>query len=59
VEDWAQGAPLGRVQALAAYWHDHYDWRRCEAMLNRWGPHRTTIDGLSIHFYATDPFKQV
>ena len=34
VHDWSQGAPLEKVQALCAYWQDHYDWRRCEAMLN-------------------------
>ena len=50
VADWSQGAPLARVQALCAYWRDGYDWRRCEAMLNGWGQHRTVLDGLDIHF---------
>ncbi len=50
VGDWSQGAPLARVQALCAYWQDGYDWRRCEAMLNGWGQHRTVLDGLGIHF---------
>ena len=50
VGDWSQGAPLARVQALCAYWRDGYDWRRCEAMLNAWGQHRTDLDGLGIHF---------
>ncbi len=49
-EGWSQGAPLARVQALCAYWRDRYDWRRCEAMLNGWGQHRTVLDGLGIHF---------
>jgi pimeloyl-ACP methyl ester carboxylesterase len=50
VDDWSQGAPLARVQALVAYWKDRYDWRRCEAMLNGFGQYRTPIDGLNIHF---------
>ena len=50
VGDWSQGAPLDRVRALCAYWHDGYDWRRCEAMLNGFGQHRTVLDGLGIHF---------
>ena len=51
VADWSQGAPLAKVQALCEYWREQYDWRRCETVLNRWSPHRTTIDGLSIHFF--------
>ena len=51
VEDWSQGAPLNRVQALCAYWLARYDWRRCEAMLNDWAPHRITLDGLGIQFF--------
>ncbi len=51
VDDWSQGARLAAVQALCGYWREGYDWRRCEAMLNRWSPHRTVIDGLGIHFF--------
>ena len=50
VDGWTQGVPLERAQALIAHWRDHYDWRRCEALLNSFAPHRTTIDGLGIHF---------
>ena len=50
VGDWSQGAPLDRMRALCAYWRDGYDWRRCEAMLNGWGQHRTELGGLGIHF---------
>ena len=48
--DTSQGPPLAKVQALVAYWLDQYDWRRCEAMLNGFGQHLTSIDGLNIHF---------
>ena len=52
VNDWSQGAPLERVKALCAYWRDSYAWRRCEAMLNDFGQHRTMIDGLSARAFA-------
>ena len=51
VDDWSQGAPRASVQALCDHWRTRYDWRRCEAMLNAWHPHRTSIDGLGIHFF--------
>jgi pimeloyl-ACP methyl ester carboxylesterase len=50
VIDWSQGAPLARVQALVDYWRTKYDWRRCEATLNRLGQFKTPIDGVGIHF---------
>jgi pimeloyl-ACP methyl ester carboxylesterase len=50
VEDWSQGAPLAKVQALCAHWREKYDWRRCEGRLNALGQYKTTLDGLSIHF---------
>jgi len=48
--DHSQGVPLDRLRALVDYWGREYDWRRCEAQLNAFGPHRTVIDGLGIHF---------
>jgi pimeloyl-ACP methyl ester carboxylesterase len=48
--DWSQGVPLARMRALVERWAGAYDWRRCEAMLNRFGLHATEIDGLLIHF---------
>ncbi|MGA0603829.1 epoxide hydrolase family protein [Caulobacter sp. KR2-114] len=48
--DHSQGVPLNRLTALVNHWAGPYDWRRCEAQLNAFGPHRTTIDGLGIHF---------
>lgn len=50
VEDTSQGPPLRKMRAVVEHWHHHYDWRRCEAMLNGFGQHRTVIDGLGIHF---------
>ena len=51
VSDWSQGAPLDRVRALCGHWLQHYDWRRCEAMLNGWNPQSTELDGLAITFF--------
>lgn len=50
VDDWSQGAPLAKVQALVDHWRHRYDWRRCEAQLNALGQYKTEIDGLGIHF---------
>jgi epoxide hydrolase len=47
---WDQGIPLDYARELAEYWHNDYDWRRCEDMLNRWPHFKTSIDGLDIHF---------
>ncbi len=50
VDDWSQGVPLAKMRALIDYWRTGYDWRRCEARLNRFPQFRTAIDGLGIHF---------
>lgn len=50
VGDWSQGVPLAQMQALVEHWRTRYDWRRCEATLNRFGQYRTAIDGLDVHF---------
>lgn len=50
VDDWDQGVPLAYAQELAAYWQQHYDWRRVEAELNALPNYLATIDGLDIHF---------
>jgi pimeloyl-ACP methyl ester carboxylesterase len=47
---WDQGVPVAQLAALIDHWRTTYDWRRCEAMLNRLGQFRTEIDGLGIHF---------
>ncbi|TPG52640.1 epoxide hydrolase family protein [Sphingomonas glacialis] len=50
VSDWSQGVPLAKLQALIAYWRDHYDMHRLETRLNEVNQFRTHIDGLGIHF---------
>ena len=48
--DHSQGVQLATMQALARYWANDYDWRRCEARLNALPQFMTEIDGLDIHF---------
>jgi pimeloyl-ACP methyl ester carboxylesterase len=50
VDDLSQGVPLATLQTIARYWHDEYDWRKCEARLNAVPQFVTDIDGLDIHF---------
>ncbi len=50
VNDTTQGVRLATMQALAQYWANDYDWRRCEAQLNALPQFVTEIDGLDIHF---------
>jgi pimeloyl-ACP methyl ester carboxylesterase len=50
VNDWSQGVPLSRAQALIAQWTNHYDWRAFETKINAFPQFRTRIDGLGVHF---------
>ena len=50
VEDRSQGVQLATVRALAEYWVNEYDWRRCEARLNALPQFKTEIDGVDVHF---------
>lgn len=49
-DDWAYGASAGYVRDLADHWLHKYDWRKREAMMNRFAHFRTEIDGQPIHF---------
>ncbi len=49
-DDWTQGIPLAYTQELVAYWANQYDWRRCEAMLNKYDQFLTELDGVDVHF---------
>ncbi len=50
VNDTSQGVRLATMQALARYWVEEYDWRKCESYLNGLPNFLTEIDGLDIHF---------
>jgi hypothetical protein len=50
VEGWSQGVPLAKLRALVDHWRTAYDWRRCEALLNKFGQYRMEVEDLGIHF---------
>jgi hypothetical protein len=50
VADRSQGVQLRTIQALARYWLNGYDWRRCEERLNALPQFKTEIDGVDVHF---------
>ena len=50
VKDASQGVQLATTQALANYWANEYDWRKCEEKINAVPNFITEIDGLDIHF---------
>src|SRR3954451_4660897 len=50
VKDASQGVQLATMEALARYWADEYDWRKCEARLNAFPQFMTELDGVDIHF---------
>lgn len=47
---WSQGTDPEYLRALVAYWRNGFDWRAAEAGLNRHEQHKTTIDGVGLHF---------
>ncbi len=48
--DWDYGTNLEYLRELANYWQHTFDWRKQEAMLNRFAHFRAEVDGLGIHF---------
>jgi pimeloyl-ACP methyl ester carboxylesterase len=50
VNDFSQGTPLSKMQALVRYWQKDYDWRKVEKRLNALPQFITKIDGLDIQF---------
>lgn len=49
-DDWKYGAEAGYITELVRYWHDEYDWRARERLMNGFSHFRTPIDGMPIHF---------
>ncbi len=47
---WDYGTHLGYLKELANYWQQTFDWRKQEALLNRFAHFRAEVDGLGIHF---------
>jgi microsomal epoxide hydrolase len=47
---WGYGTDSAYLAELCAYWRDEFDWRRQEALLNRFDHFTTGIDGQRLHF---------
>ena len=45
VDGWTQGVPLDYARDLCEHWRRRYDWRRCEAEINRHPQLVTGLDG--------------
>src|SRR5579872_553563 len=49
--DWRYGVDWDYMRALAAYWTSAYDWRKAEAILNRYPQFVAPVADYDIHFY--------
>ena len=50
--DFARGTSGEYLRSLVEYWADEYDWRACQAELNKIPQFTATIDGRTIHFLS-------
>src|SRR5690349_6855853 len=48
-EPWSQGADLGYLRSLLAYWADGFDWRTQERALNRYEHRIAEVQGVRVH----------
>src|SRR5688500_19999987 len=58
VDDLSQGPRLASMQALARYWVEEYEWRKCEARLDALPHFITEIAGLDIHFIQVSSLSE-
>lgn len=49
-DDWSRGVPKRYLQKVAQHWHKNYDWRKHEAVINKYPQFTAEIDGQTIHF---------
>jgi pimeloyl-ACP methyl ester carboxylesterase len=49
-DDWRYGANAAYIRELAEYWHNSYDWRTRERMMNSFAHFCAEISGIPIHF---------
>ena len=47
---WDYGTNLQYLRELCHYWHNDFNWRKQESVLNDFANFQTEIDGLKIHF---------
>ncbi len=48
--DWRDGPPVSFMRELCRYWHDGYDWRAQERLINAVPHYRAKLQGLDLHF---------
>ena len=48
--DWRGGPPVSFMRALCRYWHDEYNWRAQERVINAVPHYKAQVRGLDIHF---------
>jgi hypothetical protein len=47
---WTYGASLVYMKNICAYWCDQYDWRKAEALINKYPNYKVTLGGKKVHF---------
>jgi pimeloyl-ACP methyl ester carboxylesterase len=47
---WEKGVPAHYLKKLAEYWRNEFDWKKQEAILNKFPQFISEIDGQNIHF---------
>jgi Epoxide hydrolase N terminus len=45
------------LQQVVDYWLTKYDWKKQEALINKYDHFKTVIEGLNIHFVRVRPEK--
>ncbi|KAH7718333.1 Protein W01A11.1 [Aphelenchoides avenae] len=58
VPDFEYGFNLKTLLKFRDYWANEYDWRKWEAVLNRFPQFTTEIEGLKVHFIHVKPPAQ-
>jgi pimeloyl-ACP methyl ester carboxylesterase len=49
-EGWKKGAPVDYLKKLVDYWLHKFDWKKQEALINKYPQFIAEIDGQEIHF---------
>ncbi|HKQ26173.1 MAG TPA: epoxide hydrolase [Burkholderiales bacterium] len=47
---WKYGTDLPYLKSLVEYWRDRYDWRKHEAVLNRFNQYKVRLAGIDVHY---------
>ncbi len=47
---WTYGASLAYMKDICSYWCNHYDWRKAEALINKYPNYLVSLGGKKVHF---------